>query len=214
MTAVKPPLVDLMVAHFDRAVKTLLAHPHLGVESSPSSTEPESDLSASEKQHVAGLMRINHTGEVCAQGLYQGQALTASLGPVYQSMEQSADEEVAHLMWCDQRLSELESQPSLFNPLWYVMSYSIGALAGVAGDKTSLGFVAATEEKVCEHLERHLAELPPSDNRTRLILQRMLLDEAQHATKALAAGGKALPSSVKGLMAQVARVMTTLSYRI
>lgn len=214
MNAVKPIFTDLLVAHLDRALKTLLPHPQLSAETSPGCAVPEASLSASEKNHVAGLMRINHTGEVCAQGLYQGQALTASLDHVYHSMEAASEEEIAHLVWCDQRLTELKSRPSLFNPLWYALSYSIGALAGLAGDRYSLGFVAATEEKVCEHLERHLSELPECDAKTRLILQRMLSDEARHATQALNAGGKALSPSFKTLMAGVARVMTTLSYRV
>jgi ubiquinone biosynthesis monooxygenase Coq7 len=214
MKSHKPILSDVIVAHFDRALKTLLPHPQDNLAAVPGSQTPESDLTDQQRQHVAGLMRINHTGEVCAQGLYQGQALTASLTHVYQSMETAADEEIAHLMWCDTRLKQLEARPSLMNPLWYAMSYSMGALAGLTGDQYSLGFVAATEEKVCEHLERHLEDLPEGDHKTRLILQQMLEDEARHATQAIAAGGKALPEPIKALMAQVARVMTTISYRL
>lgn len=210
----KPALSDLLVAHFDRALKTLLPHPQSGVGAIPGANVPEPTLSEDQRKHVAGLMRINHTGEVCAQGLYQGQALTASLTHVYHSMEAAADEEIAHLMWCDIRLSELQERPSLLNPLWYALSYSMGALAGLTGDKYSLGFVAATEEKVCEHLSSHLNDLPEQDEKTRRILQKMLEDEAKHATQAISAGGTALPEVVKALMARVARVMTTVSYRL
>ena len=210
----KPTFPDILVAHFDRALKTLLPHPHIGSDAMPGANAPDITLTDEQRQHVAGLMRINHTGEVCAQGLYQGQALTATLTHVYHSMEAAADEEIAHLMWCDIRLSELQARPSLLNPLWYALSYSMGALAGLTGDKYSLGFVAATEEKVCEHLTRHLSDLPDNDEKTRQILQQMLEDEARHATQAISAGGTALPESVKALMARVARVMTTVSYRL
>jgi ubiquinone biosynthesis monooxygenase Coq7 len=181
---------------------------------SPAEQKPTSELSDSEKKHIAGLMRINHTGEVCAQALYQGQALTAKLPDVRESMEHAAQEEIDHLAWCKKRLDELNSHTSYLNPLWYGLSFSIGAAAGLIGDKWSLGFVAATEDQVCQHLDNHLQQLPNKDEKSRAILQTMREDEAKHATTALNAGGAEFPSSVKTLMSAVAKVMTKTTYYI
>jgi ubiquinone biosynthesis monooxygenase Coq7 len=159
-------------------------------------------------------MRINHTGEVCAQALYQGQALTAKLPEVRDAMDEAAKEEIDHLVWCEQRINELNGRTSVLNPLFYGLSFTIGALAGVAGDKWSLGFVAATENQVCKHLEEHLQSLPESDTKSRAILEQMLIDEAKHATAALDAGGAEFPSEIKSVMSVIAKGMTTTTYRI
>jgi ubiquinone biosynthesis monooxygenase Coq7 len=159
-------------------------------------------------------MRVNHTGEVCAQALYQGQAMTARLPHVRDDMQQAAREEVDHLVWCEERLQELGSQPSYLNPAWYGLSFALGALAGAISDEVSLGFVAATEERVCKHLKDHLQQLPEDDRKSQLILQQMLADEQRHGDKALEAGGRNFPRPVKDAMSAVATVMTSASYRI
>ena len=159
-------------------------------------------------------MRINHTGEVCAQALYQGQALTARLADVRESMEHAASEEVDHLAWCEQRLTELNSRPSLLNPLWYSMSFGLGAVAGMAGDKWSLGFVAETENQVCEHLEEHLEKLPENDQRSKAILEQMIVDERKHGETAKAAGGADLPLPIRHIMAGLSQVMKKTVYRV
>jgi ubiquinone biosynthesis monooxygenase Coq7 len=159
-------------------------------------------------------MRVNHTGEVCAQALYQGQALTAKLPTVRDEMQQAAAEEVDHLVWCEQRLRELDSRPSVLNPAWYGLSFALGAVAGAISDKVSLGFVAATEERVCNHLRDHLKSLPEEDRKSRLIVQKMLEDEQRHGDKALQAGGSDFPRQVKNAMSVVSQVMTRSSYRI
>ena len=165
-----------------------------------------------ERRHVAGLMRVNHTGEVCAQALYQGQSLTARLPEVREEMEQAAAEEVDHLVWCEERLKELGSRPSALNPAWYGLSFALGAAAGAISDKVSLGFVAATEERVCKHLKDHLKQLPDDDRKSQLILQKMLEDEQRHGENALAAGGSDFPRPVKDAMSVVSQVMTRSSY--
>ncbi len=159
-------------------------------------------------------MRVNHTGEVCAQALYKGQAATARLPRIRRQMEISAQEEEDHLYWCQQRITELNSHTSFLNPLWYVLSFGIGAGAGVIGDRWSLGFVEETEHQVCAHLQGHLEKLPQKDERSRKILQQMQEDEARHAQTAHQAGAMALPFPVKKLMQSVAKVMTTTAYRI
>jgi ubiquinone biosynthesis monooxygenase Coq7 len=159
-------------------------------------------------------MRVNHTGEVCAQALYQGQALTAKLPTVREEMREAAAEEVDHLVWCEERLRQLNSRPSVLNPAWYGLSFAMGALAGAVGDAVSLGFVAATEERVCAHLKDHLRQLPEDDRRSRLILQQMLEDEERHGANALAAGGHDFPRPVKTAMTALSQVMTRSSYYV
>jgi ubiquinone biosynthesis monooxygenase Coq7 len=156
-------------------------------------------------------MRVNHTGEVCAQALYQGQALTAKLPEVRAEMERAADEEIDHLAWCEERVRQLGGHLSLLNPLWYGMSFGLGAAAGVVGDKVSLGFVSAIEDQVCEHLEEHLQTLPIHDEKSRAIVEKMLEDEAHHSHAALAAGGLQFPQPVKRGMTLVSRLMTKTS---
>lgn len=181
---------------------------------SPAQGLPEPVLNQQERDHAAGLMRVNHSGEVCAQALYAGQALTAKLPAVREEMERSAAEEVDHLVWCRERLTELGSHTSYLNPLWYGLSFTLGAGAGLVGDKVSLGFVAATEDQVCQHLQAHLQKLPPKDRKSRAVVQQMLVDEAKHADMALAAGGMQFPAPVKSLMSLVSKAMTETSYRI
>lgn len=180
----------------------------------PAAAQPERALDESARRHAAGLMRVNHAGEVAAQALYHGQALTARDPGVRNHLLAAADEEAAHLRWCEERLAELGEGPSKLRPLWYAGSFAIGAAAGLAGDKWSLGFVAETEKQVSDHLEQHLAHLPPDDARSREIVGRMREDETRHGAEALAAGGVPLPEPVRRLMQRVAAVMKFGAYRI
>ncbi len=205
---------DRLLMQADAALRTLLPFSGQPARPSPAVLKNEAELNDSETRHVAGLMRINHTGEVCAQALYQGQALTARLPQVRQAMEQAADEEVDHLAWCEQRIRQLGSHTSVLNPLFYGLSFGIGASAGLISDRISLGFVAATEDQVCKHLDDHLGQLPTNDEKSRAILQQMREDEAQHATSALEAGGLRFPAPVKFGMSLVSKVMTKATYRI
>jgi len=206
--------VDRLITEVDTVMRTVTNSGHTARRPSPADGHADAQLSDSERKHAAGLMRVNHTGEVCAQALYQGQALTAKLPTVREEMEQAAAEEVDHLVWCEQRLRELDSQPSVLNPAWYGLSFALGAVAGAISDKVSLGFVAATEERVCNHLNDHLKSLPEDDRKSRLIVQKMLEDEQRHGDKALEAGGSDFPREVKDAMSAVSRVMTGSSYRI
>jgi ubiquinone biosynthesis monooxygenase Coq7 len=171
-------------------------------------------MSASERDHVSRLMRINHTGEVCAQALYQGQALTARDPATRESMERSAAEENDHLDWCEKRVEELGGRLSLLNPFWYAGSFAIGAVAGAVGDKWSLGFVAETEKQVENHLQEHLEQVPEEDQRTRAILEQMKEDEIEHGQKALDHGGVELPSPIKAAMQLTSKLMTRSVYRL
>jgi len=198
----------------DAALRTLLPFSGQPSRPSPALLKTETELSESETRHVAGLMRINHTGEVCAQALYQGQALTARLPQVRQAMEQAADEEIDHLAWCEQRIRQLGSHTSVLNPIFYGLSFGIGASAGLISDRISLGFVAATEDQVCKHLDDHLGQLPAGDEKSRAILEQMRDDEAEHSTAAIEAGGLRFPAPVKFGMSLVSKVMTKATYRI
>lgn len=171
-------------------------------------------LSEIEKRESAALMRVNHAGEIAAQALYHGQALVARSAATRQLLLKAADEETDHLAWCETRLKELESRPSLLNPLWYAGSFAIGAAAALLGDRTSLGFVVETERQVEGHLDEHLMRLPPDDARSRAILQTMRTDEIAHGLSAKAAGGVELPSPVRFLMRNTARLMTSAAYWI
>jgi len=197
----------------DAALRTLLPFSGQPSRLSPALLKTETELSESETRHVAGLMRINHTGEVCAQALYQGQALTARLPQVRQAMEQAADEEIDHLAWCEQRIRQLGSHTSVLNPIFYGLSFGIGASAGLISDRISLGFVAATEDQVCKHLDDHLGQLPAGDEKSRAILEQMREDEAEHSTAAIEAGGLRFPAPVKFGMSLVSKVMTKATYR-
>ncbi len=207
-------LFDRLINQADNALRTV-AGGHAGTDRpNPTAGTEIPELAPPERRHVAGLMRVNHTGEVCAQALYQGQAVTARLPRIRRQMEISAQEEEDHLHWCEQRLQELNSHTSLLNPVWYSLSFGIGAAAGAIGDRWSLGFVEETEKQVCRHLESHMARLPQQDERSRRVLEQMHEDEAQHADTARNAGAITLPFPVRKLMKAVAKVMTETAYRI
>lgn len=202
---------DRMINSFDQALRSLV--PGATSSQRPNPAEPvEAQLNVSDARHVAGLMRVNHSGEVCAQALYHGQAMTAKLPHVRQEMQQAAIEEQDHLAWCEERLKELNSHTSLLNPIWYSLSYGMGAIAGIAGDKYSLGFVAETEKQVSLHLQEHLQQLPTQDERSRKILEQMNEDELKHRHTALQAGGVELPYPVKLTMTAISKLMTKTSY--
>ena len=207
-------LLDKLIGEADSVMKTITSRGNHASRPSPAQGHLESELSEPARKHVAGLMRVNHTGEVCAQALYQGQALTAKLPTVRDEMQQAALEEVDHLVWCEERLRELDSRASYLNPAWYGMSFALGAIAGAIGDKVSLGFVAATEEQVCSHLRDHLKQLPDEDRKSSLILQQMLEDEQRHGDNALEAGGMNFPRPIKQAMSALSLLMTRTSYRI
>lgn len=206
--------LDRLLLQADNAARTLLPFSGQPSRPSPALAQPDVALGEAESKHVAGLMRVNHTGEVCAQALYQGQALTARREDIRHAMEHSANEEVDHLAWCEQRIRQLGSRPSVLNPLFYGMSFGMGALAGLISDKVSLGFVAATEQQVCKHLDEHLDKLPVEDQKSRAILEQMRTDEAHHAQAALDAGGVRFPLPVKLGMSLMAKVMTKSTYRV
>ncbi|MGQ9426230.1 2-polyprenyl-3-methyl-6-methoxy-1,4-benzoquinone monooxygenase [Gilvimarinus sp. F26214L] len=206
--------IDRILIQGDHALRTLTGSQTGTSRPSPASDIAETELSDAERRHAAGLMRVNHSGEVCAQALYQGQALTASLPDVRAEMELAAQEEVDHLQWCEERLTQLHSRPSALNPLWYGLSFGIGASAGLISDRISLGFVAATENQVCRHLEGHQRSLPAGDGRSRAIVDQMLVDERKHGHKALQAGGVEFPAPVQWAMTGVSKIMTSISYRL
>lgn len=205
---------DQLLSQMDKALRTLAPGKISHRRPSPAQSVAEAEMTTAERRHAAGLMRVNHAGEVCAQALYQGQALTAKLPEVREEMELAAEEEVDHLAWCQERIDSLGSHTSVLNPLWYSMSFGIGAAAGLISDRVSLGFVAATEDQVCKHLQQHLTTLPVQDEKSRAVVEVMLEDEARHGHAALAAGGYRFPLPVKGLMSLVSKAMTVSSYRI
>ena len=180
----------------------------------PAGDTPEVVLDDAERRHAAGLMRVNHVGEVCAQALYVGQAAVARDPATRDALLHAAREETDHLAWCAQRLRELDDRPSLLNPLWYAGSYTIGVLAGLRGDGWNLGFVAETERQVEAHLDRHLQRLPPADQRSRAIPEKMKDDEARHAANAEAGGARKLPPPIPSLMSAASRVMKAVAYRL
>ena len=205
-------LFDRLIIEADKAVTTVFGQPETTTRSIPSKGLPENELDFKQQQLSTRLMRINHAGEVSAQALYQGQALTAKLPEVRTAMEQAALEENDHLMWCQQRVEEFGGHTSLLNPLWYAGSFAMGAIAGKIGDKWSLGFVAETEKQVVKHLDEHLEQLSEDDVKSRAILEQMKVDELHHGTMALEAGGAELPKPVKVLMGAMSKVMTKSSY--
>ncbi len=205
---------DRLMLALDNAVRTVVGRPVLTERPNPTEGVAEAPMSAEERRRVGALMRINHAGEVSAQGLYQGQALTARLPEVRDKMERAALEENDHLEWTERRAKELGTHVSYLNPLWYLGSLAIGAAAGAAGDKWSLGFVVETEHQVVRHLDTHLAQLPVQDARSRAVLEQMKEDEQQHATLALHAGGAPLPAPVKAWMQLTSKVMTGLAKRL
>ena len=204
--------LDRVLADAQNALDTVFGTPW-AQRPNPAADEPDVVLDDAERRHAAGLMRINHVGEVCAQALYVGQAAVARDATTRAHLMHAAQEETDHLAWCAQRLAELDSRPSLLNPLWYAGSYAIGVAAGLRGDGWNLGFVVETERQVEAHLDEHLQTLPPADARSRAILQVMKEDEARHADDARSRGARRLPPPVPTLMALASRVMKTVAYR-
>jgi ubiquinone biosynthesis monooxygenase Coq7 len=205
---------DQFIHSLDQALHTILGPAPQPSRPNPATAQTETELTAAERELAGRLMRVNHAGEISAQALYQGQALTARLPTVRDKMEQAAIEENDHLAWTEERIRELNTHTSYLAPFWYAGSFAIGALAGVAGDKWSLGFVAETEHQVIRHLDAHLARLPEQDAKSRAILEQMRTDEARHATTALAAGGATLPEPIRQLMALTSKAMTTTAFWI
>ena len=206
--------LDRIISSMDEALRICTGEAPSPQRENPAGDIPPADLDDEERRHVAGLMRINHTGEVCAQALYTGQAATARHDETRQAMQRAADEEIDHLAWCEDRLQELDSRPSILNPLWYAGSFAIGAIAGMVGDEWSLGFVKETENQVEAHLADHLERLPDGDERSQAILDQMKTDEAKHAKMAEEAGAHDLPRPIQSAMAFTAGIMKTLAYRI
>ena len=205
--------LDRLLIDAQNALGTVFGSPH-AERANPGDDQAELVLDEDERRHAAGLMRINHVGEVCAQALYVGQAAVARDEATRRQLLAAAQEETDHLAWCAQRLGELDSRPSLLNPLWYAGSYAIGALAGLRGDGWNLGFVVETERQVEAHLDEHLQQLPPADQRSRAILETMKADEARHAEHARAQGARVLPPPVPTLMAAASKLMKAIAYRI
>jgi len=207
------PGIDRLIIGFDRALRTLCG-PALSLRPVPGENLPNPELSTAEKRHAAALMRVNHSGEVCAQALYQGQALTARDDTVRKTLERAAAEETEHLAWTAQRIDELGGRVSVLNPFFYTGSFAIGALSGLLGDKWNMGFLAETERQVEGHLDGHLEQLPAQDEKSRAIVAQMMEDEARHADTALARGAAELPGPVKQAMRISSRLMTLSTYRV
>jgi len=206
--------IDRLIISFDGALRMATGQAYAANRENPAGSTPEVMMDEQNRQHVAGLMRINHAGEVCAQALYAGQAVTARNPEVQAEMQQAADEEIDHLSWCKDRLDELDSKPSKLDPFWYAGSFAIGAVAGLAGDGWSLGFLKETENQVEAHLEGHIEKLPPEDARSRAILDQMKIDEAKHAKMAADSGAYNLPKPVRRLMKLTASAMKAVAYRV
>jgi ubiquinone biosynthesis monooxygenase Coq7 len=205
--------VDRAIVELDRALRTI-AGAHTARRPSPADAAPESDLDSEQRAHAAALMRVNHVGEVCAQALYQGQALTARNDAIKESLGRAAQEEEDHLAWSADRIRELGGRASLLNPLWYAGALAMGMAAGALGDRWNLAFLAETERQVEEHLGGHLARLAPQDARTRSVVEAMRADEARHRQTAVALGAAELPHAAKAAMRLLAKVMTTVAYRV
>lgn len=204
--------LDRILMNADSALRTVFGPPQVTERSNPAANLPDTELDEQERRHVARLMRINHTGEICAQALYQGQALTARLPETRRRLERSAQEENDHLAWCETRITELGDHKSWLNPLFFASSFAIGAAAGLAGDRWSLGFVVETERQVEDHLDGHLAQVPERDERTRAVLEQMKIDEIHHAHVARSAGGVELPRPVRAAMRLASKLMTRSVY--
>ena len=203
---------DRCLINFDQMLHTLAANNTVSTQPNPADAAKEANLTDKERSYIAGLMRVNHTGEVCAQALYQGQALTARNTAIRVKLEQAAQEESDHLAWCAQRLNELNSHTSFLNPIWYMGSLTIGITAGLISDRVNLGFLAETERQVEQHLTSHLQKIPAIDQRSRRILEKMREEEAQHATTAVQAGAAELPAPVKFVMRCMSAVMTKTTF--
>lgn len=204
--------LDRFLSALDRGLRTLTG----GAKAArPNPASPlASRVTEEERRHAAGLMRVNHCGEVCAQALYEGQSLVARDARLREALETAAEEEQDHLAWCRERLGELESRPSVFDPLFYAASYAIGVGAGLLGDRISLGFVEATEDQVGRHLTDHLERLPTSDGRSRAILEALRADERRHGDNARKAGGAVFPAAIKSAMGMTSKAMTGITYRL
>ena len=219
-TSSRKPLsgIDRLLSRVDKRLRQLagesMSLPEAASRPSPAVGHDEPRLSTREREHAAGLMRVNHTGEVCAQALYQGQALAARSDETREKLLGAAQDEADHLAWCEARLAELNAEPSRLNPLFYAASFALGAATAMAGDKVSLGFVHATEERVASHLRAHLKALPGEDRKSQLILQQMLNDEERHGAEALEHGGEEFPRPVKDVMTLASQLMTRTTYWI
>ena len=207
----KLPTVNVLISEFDKGLRTLLAQPR-SLRAHPDADIAETTLTDIEKKHASALMRVNHTGEVCAQALYSGQALTARRPETTAALKHAAQEETEHLAWCETRISQLGGRTSILNPIFYAGSFTMGVVAGAFGDKWNLGFVAETEKQVETHLAGHLDKLPKNDQKTRKIIEQMQTDEAKHADQARQQGATELPKPAKILMKQISKLMTTSSY--
>jgi 3-demethoxyubiquinol 3-hydroxylase len=207
-------LSDRLIIEFDTALKSISGGAHAQRSMPINEDLGKTTLSETERAHAAGLMRVNHVGEVCAQALYQSQKLLARDSHIQEMLNHSAQEEMDHLAWCEARVKELGSHTSYLNPFWYAGSFAIGLIAGLAGDKWSLGFVAETEKQVENHLQSHLETLPENDQQSRAIVQQMRLDEIEHGKDAIDAGGVVLPPVIQKLMEASSKLMTSTAYKI
>ncbi len=205
------PSLDELIVAFDKGLRTVFG-PAQSLRATPGGQLPEAAMSEAERTLAAALMRVNHSGEICAQALYQGQALTARNPDAREALERAAREETEHLAWTEGRLQELGGRRSLLNPLWYAGSFAIGAAAGLIGDRWNLGFLAETERQVVRHLEGHLGRLPQNDEKSRAILVQMKEDEARHATSAMRHGAAGLPEPAKAAMRLSSKVMTETAF--
>ena len=206
--------IDRFIVEFDTALRSVVGGANAQRPTPGSESGANIALDSEQRKHAAGLMRVNHVGEVCAQALYQSQKLVARNSEIKEMLDRSGQEELDHLAWCETRLKELGSHTSYLNPFWYAGSFAIGLAAGLAGDKWSLGFVAETEKQVENHLESHLKKLPEEDDRSRAIVDQMRLDEIEHGQAAVHAGGVALPEPIQKIMQAMSKVMTTAAYKI
>jgi ubiquinone biosynthesis monooxygenase Coq7 len=206
--------IDRFIIEFDTALRSVVGGATAQRPTPGSESGANAALDSEQRKHAAGLMRINHVGEVCAQALYQSQKLVARNSEIKEMLDHSGKEEMDHLAWCETRLKELGSHTSYLNPFWYAGSFAIGLAAGLAGDKWSLGFVAETEKQVESHLESHLKKLPEEDHRSRAIVDQMRMDEIEHGQAALHAGGVNLPEPIQKIMQAMSKLMTTTAYKI
>ena len=206
--------IDRFIIEFDTALRSVAGGAHSQRPTPGAELASKTVLDAQERKHAAGLMRVNHVGEVCAQALYQSQKLLARNPQIQEMLNDSGQEEMDHLAWCETRLQELGSHTSYFNPFWYAGSFAIGLAAGLAGDKWSLGFVAETEKQVENHLASHLETLPLEDHRSRAIVDQMRIDEIEHGQAAVESGGAQLPEPVQKIMQMMSKVMTSTAYKI
>jgi 3-demethoxyubiquinol 3-hydroxylase len=206
--------IDRFIIEFDTALRSVVGGANAQRPTPGSESGANIALDSEQRKHAAGLMRVNHVGEVCAQALYQSQKLVARNSEIKEMLDLSGQEELDHLAWCETRLKELGSHTSYLNPFWYAGSFAIGLAAGLAGDKWSLGFVAETEKQVENHLESHLKKLPEEDDRSRAIVDQMRLDEIEHGQAAVHAGGVTLPEPIQKIMQAMSKVMTTAAYKI